>query len=136
MVPNGNTVTVLTPFTALASLATLVGLCLLGVVVRGTRALTGWWATLPVLLSLSTIPLLAVGALPEPIEERLFEAPTLVLGLGWITLGAGCAQTSHRDQWSEWIVGLKPGTAAWSGVPRGSGMVGACAIPMLSVSAG
>ena len=47
--PNGNTVTVLTPFTAVASLATLVGLCLLGVVVRRTHALTGWWATLPVL---------------------------------------------------------------------------------------
>ena len=89
---NGNTVTVLTPFTALASLATLVGLCLLGVVVRRTHALTGWGATLPVLLSLSTIPLLAVGALLEPIEERLFEAPTLVLGLGWITLGAVMAR--------------------------------------------
>ena len=115
--PNGNTVTVLTPFTAVASLATLVGLCLLGVVVRRTRALTGWWATLPVLLSFPPFLLLAVGA-PRSPSRSACSKPQLwcsaLAGSPWVPDGA----TSHRDQWSEWIVGLKPGTAAWSGVPR------------------
>jgi hypothetical protein len=39
-------------------------------------------------LAISVIPLIASSALFQAINPRLFELPTLVIGLEWIVLGA------------------------------------------------
>ncbi len=85
--PTGDTVTVLTPFITFASLGWLLGLLLVGIVVRRTHALPGWWAVLPMFLALTAVPLIALGPPLQALNERLSELPTLVIGCEWIALG-------------------------------------------------
>lgn len=87
-IPTGDTVTVLTPFITLSMLGSVVGLLLVGIVVRRSAALPGRWAGYPLSLAISVIPLIASSAVFQAINPRLFELPTLVVGLGWIVLGA------------------------------------------------
>lgn len=93
--PAGDTVTVLTPFIVSAAVGTLVGLLLVGVAAGRTHTLVGSAATLPIVLSLSTFPLIALGGALQSIYPRLFEAPTFVLGVGWIALGTVMARQAH-----------------------------------------
>lgn len=93
--PAGDTVTLLTPFIVSAAVGTLSGLLLVGVAAARTHALVGSAATLPIALSLSTFPLIALGGVLESIHPRLFEAPTFVLGVGWIALGIVMARQVH-----------------------------------------
>jgi hypothetical protein len=62
--------------------------------------MVGSAATLPIVLSLSTFPLLALGGVLEFSYPRPFEAPTIALGVGWSALGTVIARqvrtgTSH-----------------------------------------
>ncbi|GAA2470838.1 hypothetical protein [Terrabacter carboxydivorans] len=91
-IPTGDTVTVLTPFITLSMLGSVAGLLLVGLVVRRTAALPGRWAGYPLALAISVIPLIASSAVFQAIHPRLFELPTLVVGLGWIVLGAVMAR--------------------------------------------
>src|SRR5918993_1189244 len=90
--PAGDTVPVLTPFIGSAVIGTLVGLLLVGVAARRTHAMVGSAATLPIVLSLSTFPLLALGGVLEFTYPRPFEAPTIALGVGWSALGTVIAR--------------------------------------------
>lgn len=102
-IPTGDTVTVLTPFITLSMLGLVAGLLLVGIVVRRTAALPGRWAGYPLSLAISVLPLIASSAVFQAIHPRLFELPTLVVGLGWIVLGAVMARRSpsrpgeHRE---------------------------------------
>lgn len=91
-IPTGDTVTVLTPFITLSMLGSVAGLLLVGIVVRRTAALPGRWAGYPLSLAISVLPLIASSAVFQAIHPRLFELPTLVVGLGWIVLGAVMAR--------------------------------------------
>lgn len=93
--PAADAATVLTPFIVVANVGTLVGLLLVGIAARRTNALVGSAATLPILLSLSTIPLIALGDVLGSIHPRLFEAPTFVVGIGWMALGTALARRSR-----------------------------------------
>lgn len=95
--------TVLTPFIVLSALGAIIGLFLVGTVVRRTASLPGRWKGYPRFLALSVLPLIASSALLQAINPRLFELPTLLVGLEWIVLGAvmarpgpvsPCAQTA------------------------------------------
>jgi hypothetical protein len=86
--PTADTVTVLTPFIALSALGGVVALLLVGIVIRRTASLPGRWKGYPMYLAISVIPLIASSALFQAINPRLFELPTLVIGLEWIVLGA------------------------------------------------
>jgi hypothetical protein len=85
--PSGSTVTVLTPFITVAALGSFLGLLLVGIVTRRTGALPGRWKSLPLFLAVTAIPLLASSAVLQAINERLFELPTLLIGLEWMALG-------------------------------------------------
>jgi hypothetical protein len=54
--------------------------------------MVGSAATLPIVLSLSTFPLLALGGVLEFTYPRPFEAPTIALGVGWSALGTVIAR--------------------------------------------
>ncbi|EWT01390.1 hypothetical protein N865_08570 [Intrasporangium oryzae NRRL B-24470] len=86
--PTGDTVTVLTPFITLSALGSILGLLLVGIVVRRTASLPGGWKNFPMSVAISIIPLIASSALMKDINERLFELPTLIIGLEWMVLGA------------------------------------------------
>ena len=81
-------VTLLTPFIALAGFGTFAALISLGIAVRRTSALPSGYASLPLAMGLGAIPLLMLGAALEGVNERLFEIPIGLLGLGWLTIGA------------------------------------------------
>lgn len=68
-------------------LANLIGLVLLGIATRRTRALPDRWRLLPLVMGISTFPLMAVGGALESVNERLLEIPLVLLGLVWIWLG-------------------------------------------------
>jgi hypothetical protein len=72
---------------ALAALSILAGLVLLGIAVRRTDALPGRWRSLPLAIGAGAIPLMMVGGILEPIDERLLEIPIVLLGLAWSALG-------------------------------------------------
>jgi hypothetical protein len=90
--PTGETVTVLTPFITLSALGAIVGILLVGIVTRRTAALPGRWKGYPMFLALSVIPLIASSAAFQAINPRLFELPTLLIGLEWMVLGAVVAR--------------------------------------------
>ena len=90
--PTGDSVTVLSPFIALSALGTILGLLLVGIVVRRTACLPGWWKNFPMFFAVSVVPLIASSAVLKAINERLFELPTLLIGLEWIVLGAVMAR--------------------------------------------
>ena len=92
--PRGDTVTVLTPFIALAGLGTFVALLLLGLALRRTTALPARWRTLPLALAVSALPLMVIGGALAAVNERLLEVPLLLLGVGWIALGAVLAHVA------------------------------------------
>jgi len=85
--PSEDEVTLLTPFITIAGLATVLALIVLGIAVRRTRALAPGYASLPLAMGISVVPLMAVGTALESISERLLEIPVALLGLGWIVLG-------------------------------------------------
>lgn len=93
--PAGDTVTVLTPFIALSALGSIVGVLLVGVVVRRTAALPGRWKDYPVILAASVIPLIASSAFFQALNPRLFELPTLLIGLEWMALGVVVARAGR-----------------------------------------
>jgi hypothetical protein len=97
-VPREETVTVLTPFIVLAGFGTYVALLLLGLAVRRKQALPGRWWTLPLALAVSAAFLMLIGGALESLSERLLEIPILLLGAGWITLGAVLAQQAMSPQ--------------------------------------
>ena len=88
-------VTVLTPFIALAAYGALLGLLLVGIVIRRAASLPGKWAALPMFLAATAIPLIFLGVVLQAINERLFELPTLIIGLEWIALGAAMVRHSR-----------------------------------------
>jgi len=97
-VPREDTVTVLTPFIVLAGFGTYMALLLLGLAVRRTQALPERWRTLPLALVVSAAFLMLIGGTLESLSERLLEIPILLLGAGWITLGAVLAQQAMSSQ--------------------------------------
>jgi hypothetical protein len=101
--PNTDTPTVLSPFLAAAAFGTLLGLLLVGIVVRRTQALPGRWAVLPIFLALTLVPLIGMGIPLKAINPRLFELPTFLIGCEWMALGGA-------------IMGNRPGHAA-AGLP-------------------
>lgn len=96
--PTGDTVTVLTPFITLSALGSTLGLLLVGIVVRRTACLPGWWKNFPMFLALSVIPLIASSPVFKAISERLFELPTLLIGIGWIALGVVMMRRTWPDR--------------------------------------
>jgi hypothetical protein len=72
----------------MSALGVIVALLLVGIVIRRTASLPGRWKGYPMVLAISVIPLIASSALFKAINPRLFELPTLVIGLEWIVLGA------------------------------------------------
>ncbi len=60
----------------------------LGLAARRARALAMPYTSLPWAMGLAVIPLLIAGGALEAIDERLLELPIVLLGLGWIVLGA------------------------------------------------
>jgi glucan phosphoethanolaminetransferase (alkaline phosphatase superfamily) len=87
-------VTVLTPFIALAAYGALLGLLLIGIITRRTASLPGKWAALPMFLAATALPLIVLGVVLQAINERLFELPTLLIGLEWLALGAAMVRRS------------------------------------------
>lgn len=85
--PSEDKATLLTAFITLAALATVAALIALGIAARRRSALPPGYASLPLTMGLATIPLLVAGAALEGMNERLFELPIALLGLGWIGLG-------------------------------------------------
>lgn len=79
--------TALTPFIILTGFGTFAALIGLGVAVRRTSALPSGYGSLPLAMGLAAIPLLTLGAALEGVNERLFELPIALLGLGWLALG-------------------------------------------------
>lgn len=80
-------VTLLTPFLLLAGFGTFAALIALGLAARRTSALPSGYASLPLAMGLGLIPLLMLGAALEGLNERLFELPIALLGLGWVAIG-------------------------------------------------
>jgi hypothetical protein len=102
--PTGESATVLTPFITLSAFGTFTGLLLVGIAIRRAVALPGLWRNLPMFLALTAVPVIGSGAILEAINQRLFELPTLVIGVEWIALGAVMAR---RAEWNpaEWVRG-------------------------------
>ena len=73
-------------------LSVIVSLILLGIVYRRSEESAMKWQSLPFILGVAAFPLMMVGgAVLEGINARLFEVPILVLGAGWMVLGAALA---------------------------------------------
>ncbi|MGI8426745.1 MAG: hypothetical protein ACR2FO_05955 [Actinomycetota bacterium] len=68
-------------------IANLASLILLGIAVRRSGTLPGRGRLLPLVLGISTIPLIAVGGALESVNERLLEVPLVLIGVAWIGLG-------------------------------------------------
>jgi hypothetical protein len=64
-----------------------VGSVLLGLGLRRSGAVGGWWAALPVA---------GAGALVALLVEQWHDAGMFVFFAGWVLLGAGCVQRSRR----------------------------------------
>ncbi|MFC5730824.1 MULTISPECIES: hypothetical protein [Nocardioides] len=78
--PRQDTVTILTPFIALAGFGTLAALILLGIAVRRTSALPHHWRTFPLVIGIGFVPLMILGGILENIDERLLEVPIVIGG--------------------------------------------------------
>jgi hypothetical protein len=89
--PTGSTVTILTPFITFAALGSFASLLLVGIVIRRTHSLPGWWAAVPVVVAVTAVPLILLSPVLQMINERLFNVPTLLIGCEWIALGAAMA---------------------------------------------
>jgi hypothetical protein len=72
---------------AIGLLLLAVGSALLGVGLRRSGAVGGWWTALPVA---------AVGALVALLVEQGHDAGLFVLFAGWVLLGVGCVQRGRR----------------------------------------
>jgi hypothetical protein len=53
-------------------------------------------STIALVIGVATIPLIVLGGLLSPINERLLEGPLLVLSLMWIALGLAMLPPDHR----------------------------------------
>ena len=72
---------------ALGLLLLAVGSVLLGLGLRRSGAVGGWWAALPVA---------GAGALVALLVEQWHDGGMFVLFAGWVLLGVGCVQRSRR----------------------------------------
>src|SRR5829696_9122549 len=72
---------------ALGLLLLAVGSVLLGLGLRRSGAVGGWWAALPVA---------GAGALVALLVEQWHDGGMFVFIAGWVLLGAGCVQRSRR----------------------------------------
>ena len=86
--PSDDEVTVLTPFIVVGGFGAFAALLALGLAARRSRALAAPYTSLPWAMGLAVIPLLIVGGALEAVNERLLELPIVLIGLGWIALGA------------------------------------------------
>jgi hypothetical protein len=86
-VPNEESVTLLTPFIVLAGFGPIVGLVLLGIATLRVKAMPAPFSALPLVMGASAVPLILMGGILELVNERLFELPTVLLGLAWVLLG-------------------------------------------------
>lgn len=86
--PSDDEVTVLTPFIVVGGFGAFAALLALGLAARRGRALAVPYTSLPWAMGVGVIPLLIVGGVLEAVDERLLELPIVLLGLGWIALGA------------------------------------------------
>ncbi|MSQ22824.1 MAG: hypothetical protein EXR53_05935 [Dehalococcoidia bacterium] len=68
-------------------LTTLCGLVLLGVASLRAGILPPRWRALPLAMGVLALPLMGLGGALEPLWERYFEIPIVVLGFAWIALG-------------------------------------------------
>lgn len=95
--PSDDEVTVLTPFIAIGGFGALAALVVLGVVVRRSGALPAPYTSLPWAMGVAAIPLLMVGGALETVSERLLEPPIVLLGLGWIAIGAALWNAAPQE---------------------------------------
>jgi hypothetical protein len=86
-VPNEESVALLTPFIVLAGFGPFVGLVLLGISTLQVKAMPAPFSALPLVMGASAVPLMLMGGILELVNERLFELPTVLLGLAWVLLG-------------------------------------------------
>ncbi len=76
-------------------LSVIVSLILLGIAYRRSEESVMKWQSLPFIMGVAALPSMMVGgAVLEGINSRLFEVPILVLGAGWMVLGAALVSSS------------------------------------------
>ena len=84
---------------ALCSLATVVGLVLLGLSARAVGALPPRWRSLPFVMGVVAIPAMTILAgVLEAIHERLLELPIVAYGVAWIIVGVLLWSPRERSQ--------------------------------------
>lgn len=95
--PADDEVTVLTPLLVIGGFGTFAALVVLGLVVRRSSALSAPYTSLPWAMGVAAIPLLIVGGALEAVSERLLELPIVLLGLGWIAVGAALWSAASQE---------------------------------------
>lgn len=95
--PADDEVTVLTPFIAIGGFGTIAALVVLGLVIRRSSALPAPYTSLPWAMGVAAIPLLIVGGALEAASERLLELPIVLLGLGWVAVGAALWNAAPQE---------------------------------------
>ena len=96
--PDGDSVTILTPFIAVAGFGTFAALLLLGLAARRATALDPRWRILPLAVAVSAVPLMVSGSVLELGNERLVELPVLLLGAAWVAIGGVLARATVKPQ--------------------------------------
>jgi hypothetical protein len=99
LIPQEDTVTILTPFVVLSGMGALVSALLLGIVTWRTKAISPAW--LPVAIPIGFVGLMIVAIVLEEVvgatataassvqavTDRFIEIPVVIIGLAWLWLG-------------------------------------------------
>lgn len=89
--------TVWGPAIAVAMVAVLVSLIMIGVSTRGVRRAPDRSARLALVIGVVTVPAILIGGLLSILSERFLEVPLLALGCMWIWLGGLMLHTPIED---------------------------------------